>query len=81
MTRLNQLRAMVHGSCLSAAVFGMAGDVVLNPHLYGEYVSWTARSTVISVTVLAIWLAVIGITNWAVRRGTSRKLPGGDNCA
>jgi len=81
MTRLAHMRAFIHSACLSLGMLGVAVDVIITPHLYGEFVHWTSRSTVIAGTSFAIWLAVISIARRAERRAARLRLPGAHDCA
>jgi hypothetical protein len=81
MTRLSHLRPFIRSACLSLGMLGVASDVIINPHLYGDIVHWTSRSTMIACTTSAIWLAVITITSWAEHRAGRLRLPGSHDCA
>jgi hypothetical protein len=71
MNRFTQIRALAHGGCLSLGTLGVTSDVIINPHLYGEVVHCSNRSTVISAGAFILWLTFM-IIAWFVERREKR---------
>jgi hypothetical protein len=65
-----QIRSLAHVLCPVYGAYGVMLDILINPHLYGEVVHWSSRSTVIASAALAIWLVAVAMTYWVQRRNS-----------
>lgn len=68
MIKLLQSRSSAHAFCLSLGMMAVTGDVVLNPHLYGEYVQWTWRSSIITAGTFLLWVVSMIVVNCVKRQ-------------
>jgi hypothetical protein len=71
MMKHRQVRSLAHVLCPVYGTYGVLLDVLINPHLYGEVVHWSNRSTIIAAGAFILWLIFMVIA-WFVERREKR---------